>query len=302
MDLNSTEFYVNYVVLEKEFATYMSQSDCHAKLTEYVQKKYSNCKKVMYFDDYNYLKSYAIYFYPQGEIIIGTESDGFFKVSISFLEHNYYYDEFDDGSGPLDYCTNEEEFDMDRHKTGIDITSLTNNLYRCEVVVNDSHRIILRCQVRNNSTPFNILLNDKDFTILRSLLFGKGSEKYKTETKLVLSSFLNNFIKNLPEKNHVIMTNEELVNVIYAYVDARKKAVAAQRKAQVQQQTPMSLNGIIYELLRKYAFTKEERDLIDQSLTREQQQIIVDAIRGTMGGMISNMPTLWDQMKKWHGF
>ena len=122
---------------------------------------------------------------------------------------------------------------------------------------------------------------DKDKQLLLELMAYQNNNDVKAS---LLNAYVYSVIRNKVAANTCVVTSGRMERVIYAYVDAQRKA---------REQKRPTARGVLWGMLKDYLFTSQEKAMIDKTLSKETQERIFSGILGAVGG---SGPTNFDML------
>lgn len=132
-----------------------------------------------------------------------------------------------------------------------------------------------------NGRKFRIQARDSDKDILAQLMDYNNNQEVKST---LLNTYVYSVVRdNLPE-NTIAVTSKRMEKVIYAYVDAQRRAR--------EQQKP-TVRGVLWGMLKDYLYTPKEKAQMDRIIPKQVQEQMFQGIFGAVGG---SGPTNFDML------
>lgn len=132
-----------------------------------------------------------------------------------------------------------------------------------------------------NGRKFRIQPKDEDGQIIYKLMRYNNNQEVKST---LLNTYVYSVVRdNLPE-NTVVVTMKRMEKVIYAYVDAQRRAR--------EQQKP-TVRGVLWGMLKDYLYTPKEKAQMDRMIPKQVQEKMFQGIFGAVGG---SGPTNFDML------
>ena len=132
-----------------------------------------------------------------------------------------------------------------------------------------------------NGRKFRIQPKDEDGQIIYKLMRYNNNQEVKST---LLNTYVYSVVRdNLPE-NTIAVTSKRMEKVIYAYVDAQRRAR--------EQQKP-TVRGVLWGMLKDYLYTPKEKAQMDRMIPKQVQEQMFQGIFGAIGG---SGPTNFDML------